>query len=308
MFAKHADITWSPERKAVSAYPPAASRRTSRLPADLTWGVAWGGGMLALTLWNAIFLNEPAFLLFLTAFLHSLMAGIITVASAMALGWSAGIGLFFLDTPRMQSLRLALMFTVSIIRSVPQLLGLLGGYAILTLLILDRTIESAFVQLLWMSLCTSLFLFPEVSDLVDGRLRHFKSLDFYPAMICCGIPRSRIINVEILQKNSAPHLIHKIIALFGGALFLQTSVDFIVSVGLSTDVSLSNFPVTLGNLLARLDSKQDILAIGKTLTDPSYAAELFTRHLQGVSTAWTIVFSLICARKAADAFVRRKGL
>ncbi|HEX9615011.1 MAG TPA: hypothetical protein VGA55_05875, partial [Bacteroidota bacterium] len=165
-----------------------------------------------------------------------------------------------------------------------------------------------FVQLLWMSLSTSLFLFPEVSDLVDERIRHFKSLDFYAAMICCGIPRSRIVNVEILQKNSAPHLIHKVIALFGGALFLQTSVDFIVSVGLSTDVSLSNFPVTLGNLLARLDSKQDILAIGKTLTSPSYIEELFTRHLQGVSTAWTIVFSLVCARKAADGFVRRKGL
>lgn len=280
----------------------------AKMRPDLIWALTWMGGVLALVLWDALFLNAPAFSLLVSAFLHSLFAGIVTVVLALLLGWAVGTGLFFLEKPGRRVVHLLLTFFLNIIRSVPQILGMLGGYVVLTMLIHQETLVGPSAQLLWMAGVTSLFLFLEVSDLVSERIRYYRALDFFPAMLCCGIKPGRIVNVEILWKNSASHLIHKSIALFGTALFLQCSIDFIISVGLSREVSLSNFPVTLGGLLARLDSKQDILALGKALTDFSYIPELLFRHLQGLSTAFTIVFSLVCAYRVANAYVRRKGL
>jgi hypothetical protein len=73
-------------------------------------------------------------------------------------------------------------------------------------------------------------------------------------------------------------------------------------------VSLSNFPITLGGLLAKLDSKQDILAIGAVFTEPSSFPMLFFEHLQGVSTAFTIVFTLLCLYKISNGLVKRLRL
>ncbi len=277
-------------------------------PPDIAWGAAWGVLMMLVFIWNAVFLNTPAFFLLLEALVNSLFTGLITVACAMALGWSTAVGFFFLETSRAKTPYALLTFLVNCIRSVPQILGMIAGYVLLTFFVRDETIGNSALQLLWMAGWTSVFLFLEVADLVAERIRYYRSRDFFSAMLCCGMKPARIINVEILQKNSSSHLIHKAIALFGTALYLQCSVDFIISVGLSTDVSLSNFPVTLGNLLARLDSKQDILAIGKALTDFSYLPQLMIRHLQGLTVAFTIVFSLLCAHHAASAYVRRKGL
>jgi hypothetical protein len=77
---------------------------------------------------------------------------------------------------------------------------------------------------------------------------------------------------------------------------------------LSTDVSLSNFPVTLGSLLAKLDSKQDILAIGSALSRIANAQSLFFEHLQGVSIVFVIVFSLLCIYKISNGLVKRYHL
>jgi hypothetical protein len=127
-------------------------------------------------------------------------------------------------------------------------------------------------------------------------------------MLCCGIPESRIVNIEILWKNGLAHVLQKLIATFGMAIFLQCSIDFIVSVGLSREVALSNFPVTLGGLLATLDSKQDILAISTFLTNPGYIVRLATTHLQGISIAFMIVFTLLCVYKVSNGIVRRYRL
>jgi hypothetical protein len=85
-------------------------------------------------------------------------------------------------------------------------------------------------------------------------------------------------------------------------------VDFIISVGLSTDVNSVSLPATLGSLLAKLDSKQDILAIGFTLTHPSYAPHLFFAHLQGLTTAFLIVFSLLCIYQIGNGYAERHRL
>lgn len=283
------------------------SERHTGITADLAWGATWAVLMVAVFIWNAVFLNTPAFLLLLEAIRNSLFTGLVAVVGAMTLGWITGVGLFFLETWRKRTLYALITFLVNCIRSVPQILGIIAGYTVLTAFLRDEMF-GATLQLFWMAGWTSAFLFLEVADLVTERIRHYRSLDFYPAMLSCGIKPGRIVNVEILRKNSASHLIHKAIALFGTALYLQCSVDFIISVGLSTDVSLSNFPVTLGSLLARMDSKQDILAIGRALTDFSYFPQLLILHLQGITIAFTIVFSLLCAHHAASAYVRRKGL
>jgi ABC-type dipeptide/oligopeptide/nickel transport system permease subunit len=143
---------------------------------------------------------------------------------------------------------------------------------------------------------------------VSERILHYRKSDFFHAMLCCGIKESRIINVEILWKNSLSHVLHKLVSLFGVVILLQCSIDFIISVGLSTDVSVSNFPITLGNLLAKLDSKQDILALGSTLIHPTYASRILFQHLQGVSVAFIIVFTLLCIFQIADGLVRQYDL
>jgi hypothetical protein len=122
------------------------------------------------------------------------------------------------------------------------------------------------------------------------------------------VKESRIINIEILWKNSRAHLLHKLVAIFGISIFLQCSIDFIISVGLTTDVSSTNFPSTLGSVLAKMDSKQDILAVSTVLVNPSYLPNLLTNHLQGISVAFIIVFTLLCMYQISNGLVKRYEL
>ncbi len=274
---------------------------------DKLWLTIWLTGLAGLGLWDAVFLNQPAFLLLQTAFVNTLTAGVLVVVFSLALGWPIGVALYFLETRR-PAFYLSFTFVLNIIRSIPQIVGILIGYVILTIFIEDQILRSQFSQLVWMAFTISLFVFLEVVDLVRERIAYYNKLDFFQAMLCCGIKEGRIINRDILWKNSRAHLLHKMISVFGIAVFLQCSIDFIISVGLSTDVSLSNFPVTLGSLLAKLDSKQDILAVGSAFSSPTNALSLLFEHLQGVSIAFVIVFTLLCVYKISNGLVRRFNL
>ena len=159
-----------------------------------------------------------------------------------------------------------------------------------------------------MSLTISLFVFYEIVDMLRERIAYYRTLDYYDAMLVCGIKESRIINHEIILKNSLAHLLNKLIYLFGITIFLQCSVDFIISIGLTQEASTVNFPYTLGSLLAKIDSKQDILAIGYTLTNPEYIRNLFFQHLQGITIAIIIIFSLFCIYQIANNYAERKQL
>jgi len=274
---------------------------------DRLWLVIWVSGIIGLGLWDALFLNQPAFTLVRAAFGNTVVAGCLAVVLSIGFGWLLGVALHFLETRR-RPVYLAVTFILNILRSIPQIVGILVGYIVLTVLIENEVLQSRFAQLAWMAFVISLFVFLEVVDLVRGRINHFSKLDFFHAMLCCGIKEHRIINREILWKNTRAHLFQKMVSIFGIAIFLQCSIDFIVSVGLSTDVSLSNFPVTLGNLLSRLDSKQDILAIGKAFTGLTDAQALLFQHLQGVSIAVLIVFTLLCVYKISNGLVSRFNL
>lgn len=275
---------------------------------DKLWLCIWIGGLLMLLIWDIVFLNAPALSRIEAAFVNTLFAGALVVLLSLVFGWAAGVGLHFLDQGPRRAPYIVLTFFLNVIRSIPQIVGILIGYVVVTFFIQRELLQNHFLQLFWMSFVISLFVFLEVVDLVRDRIRYFATLDFYPAMLCCGVRESRIVNIEVLWKNSRAHLIHKLIAIFGSAIFLQCSIDFIISVGLSTEVSSSNFPVTLGSLLAKMDSKQDILAIGSLFSDSGSLTRLFTEHLQGVSVAIVIVFSLLCIYQVSNGFVKRHSL
>ena len=280
-------------------------RRNPRHPA--LWLFIWLSGVAGLGAWDALFLNAPAFTLIRTAFGNTVIAGFLVVLLSSGLGWIVGVALHLLETRR-RALYLPVTFLLNILRSIPQIVGILIGYVILTVLIERELLQGWLSQLTWMACSISLFVFLDVSDLVRERIVYYNKLDFFPAMLCCGIKERRIINRDILWKNSRAHLVRQMVSIFGIAVFLQCSIDFVVSVGLSTEVSLSNFPVTLGSFLAKMDSKQDILAIGTVLWNPSHAQTLLFEHLQGISIAFLIVFTLLCVYKISNGLVRRYNL
>jgi hypothetical protein len=287
---------------------PRSHRRAFRAQEDRLWAILWITGVVMLWLWDLAFLNRPAFTLLQTALGNTLIGGIMVVAFTIVLGWSVALALTTLEQKTNPLPFLSLTFLLNLIRSVPQMVGILFGYVILTFFIEREVLQNTFWQIVWMSFTVSIFTFLELVDVIRERIAFYRSSDFFNAMLCSGISERRIINVDILWKNSRAHILQKLVATFGMAVFLQCSVDFIISVGLSTDVSLSNFPATLGGLLATLDSKQDILAISMVFTDFGYIGNLFFRHLQGISVAFLIIFTLVSVFKTSNGLVKRYKL
>ncbi len=275
---------------------------------DLLWGVLWLAGLALTWGWLGLYLNAPARALVGHACVNTFEGAFAAVAVALVIGWGGAIVLHFLESSRRRGAYLALSFLLNLLRSVPQIVGMLIGYVVITALTLSNVLASDTSRILATSVVTALLMFQEVVDLIRERIRHFESLEFVSALLVCGVPSRVIINREILLKNSVPNLVQKSVALFGRAIFLICSVDFIVSVGLSAEVNLSNLPVTLGSMLAKLDSKQDILAIGTALTDVRVIPTLFVEHLQGISVAFLIVYTLLCVYRVANGLMERYRL
>ncbi len=276
------------------------SRNSARV-----WLIAWVSGLFLLLLWDFLFLNAPERRLLELAFVHSMFIASLVVALTFLLAWATTLLFQTLDDRGQATALNVLIFLTNFIRSVPQIIGVLLGYVWITFLMERGSLETPLAIMLLMSVFLSLFIFLEVVDMLRERIAYFRQLDFYNAMRVCGISEWRIINYDILWKNSRTHILNKMIAVFSSAIFLQCSVDFIISVGLSTRVSSVNLPVTLGSLLANIDSKQDILAIGYSLTHPGYLPNLLFLHLQGISVAFVIVFTLFSLFKITNALAER---
>ena len=275
---------------------------------DILWIGIYISGMLLLILWDSLFLNAPAFSKVFTAYINSIFAGILVIVFAALLGWGAALAEYYTRKKGNKYLITIWDLFVNMFKSVPQIIGILVGYIFLAILISHEVITGSFFQLFWMAVTISFFVFIEIKELLEERIEYYSRSDFFNAMLCCGIKESRIINYEIFWKNSRDHIIQKLISILGITIFLQCSIDFIVSVGLTSGVSLTNFPNTLGNVLAKLDSKQDILAMGNLFSDPLYLPKLFTTHLQGINIAFLITFTLLSLYKISNGYLRRKGL
>ncbi len=274
--------------------------------ADMRWALIWCGGLFLLWLWDRFFLNAPARIKLEHAFFNTLFIAVIVVFLSLILAWAFTL-LLELSKPVNKILFYGLESIGNLLRSIPQILGILIGYVLLSRF-MEYTTLSSFSTIIWIALIISLFVFLEISDLMRERIAFYKKTDFYDAMRVNGVPLWHIINYEILYKNSRIHIFNKLIAVFGMTFFLLCSVDFIVSVGLTSDVSLVNLPATLGSMLANIDSKQDILAIGATLQNPFYMTRIFFEHLQGVSVAFSLVFTLLSVFKISEGVAREYHL
>jgi ABC-type methionine transport system permease subunit len=275
---------------------------------DIIWLVCWLAGIVLLWIWNLFFLNAPALRQVQSGFLNTLIISCLVIIFSSSAAWLTANSLHYLESLRFKIIFHIFNFILNLLRSVPQIIGILFGYVLLTVLIQREIISGTFAQLCAMAAVLSIFTFLELHDLLLQRIDHFQQLDFCNAMRVCGIREFRIINQEILFSNSRAHILYKLIAIFGMAVFLQCSIDFIISVGLSLQLSPVNFPLTLGSLLAKIDSKQDILAIGYSLTNWDYIGNLFTRHLQGISVAFLIIYTLLCMHKISNAYAWRRQI
>ena len=275
---------------------------------DIRWIFIFFCGIAILFIWNLLFLNTPSLKLIGKAFSNSILTSLLVIFFSLLLGWLTVNIQQFLVSSEKKYLLAALLFVLNLIRSIPQIIGILIGYVGLTILIEQEILKTETQLIILTALVISIFIFLEVVDLLEERISFFKRMDFYEAMMVCGISEFRIRNIEVLAKNSMPHLMNKIISILGSSIFLQCSIDFILSVGLSDKVSSMNFPVTMGSLLAKIDSKQDILAIGMSISNPSYITSLFFVHLQGITAAFLISFTLLCIYNISDGFSERKKL
>lgn len=274
---------------------------------DIRWLLIWLAGLALAGAWNLAFLNRPAQALVLTSFLNTFAVSFLVLGFCLVAAWAATLALQYLEE-HARSGYLLLTFALNLIRSVPQIVGILFGYIWISDAVNRGELRNHGAIFVLMAAVTGLFIFNELIDLMRERIAHFKKGDFYSAMRVCGFSKARIINFHILWKNSRLHIFNKIISIFGMAIFLQCSVGFIISVGLSTEVDLITLPATLGSLLAHIDSKQDVLAVGYTLTHPSHAGQLLFKHLQGLTTAFVLVFSLVCIHRISVGFAERHRL
>ena len=275
---------------------------------EIRWLMFWLAGLIAVWMWDALFLDPLSYELLQAAIFNTFCGAAIAVAAALGLGWGMALLLYFLESGNRKLFFLPVLFVINLIRSIPQIIGLLIGYIALNFFMENDLMQSGAEQIFWMACVIGTLCSLEIIDLIGERIAYFKKSDYFHAMQCCGMKESRIINVEILWKSSSAHLVHKSVSLFGDSIFLQCSIGFIISVGLSNEVSLTNYPVSLGSLLAKLDSKQDILAVGSALINPSYLPHLFFQHLQGVSVAALIVFTLLCIYHIADGLIHSYDL
>jgi ABC-type dipeptide/oligopeptide/nickel transport system permease subunit len=272
------------------------------------WTIIWILSVTATGLWNVVFLNRPALLKIVSGFYNTFTIATLAVVITLGMAWTVTLLFHQFDRAGNSAVFYLLSFLLNLVRSIPQIVGILFAYVGIAALITAGVLSSKIMIFCLMAVCMSCFIMPEVVDLLRERIHHYAKLDFFNALCVCGVSEWRIINFDIFWKNSRLHILNKLISIFGSAVFLQCSVDFIISVGLSTSVNAVTLPVTLGSLLAKMDSKQDILAIGNTLTNPSYFPNLFFQHLQGITVAFLIVITLLSIYQISCGYAERNRL
>lgn len=275
---------------------------------DTLWLIIWISALSFLIIWDALFLNKPSFIKLAQGTINTITIALLVTGLTFLISLLLVNILHLSEQNGNRGIYVILTFLLNLIRSVPQILGVLFGYIFISISLEKGTISQNGIIFIIMSICMSLFIMNELIDLLKERIHHFQRTDFYNAMQVCGISEMRIVNYTMFWKNSRLHIFNKLISIFGIAVFLQCSVDFVISVGLSTNVNAVNLPPTLGALLANIESKQDILAIGYALTHPWYISKLPFEHLQGLSIAFVLVISLMSIFQIANGFAERHRL
>ncbi len=271
---------------------------------DKLWLFIFITGLLILLIWDLFFLNSPALKALIISTINTFFMALLTVVFSFFSAWGIVLLKHFFLRRNLTVAAYALDLALDFLESIPQVIWVLLAY-FFAIIIVNL---SGFSLILFLIFIISFAFLNEVVEEMENRISHFQKSDFYNAMLVLGIDENKIINREILWSNSLAYLINKGVNIFASTIFLICSVDFIVSVGLTSNIALSNLPGTLGSLLGNLDSKQDILAMGNLLTNPLYISELLTKHLQGVSTAFVLIFTLVSSYKISNGLIKRKKL
>ena len=269
------------------------TRRIKTWPADIRWMLWWATGVGACLGWSWWVLSTPAFDRLTEAAWLGLAMGILVMIFATAWGWVTCMITHFSLLRGRRVITESMSMLTDVIRSIPQIVGVLAVYLVVSFAVESDVLVSRTAISASIALGVSLFVFLEVYDLMSSRLNHFASNELFNALRVCGMSEFRIVNVEVLWRSSRVMILQKVASLLGVTFFLLCSVDFVLSVGLSTEVHPVNLPPTLGSVLARLDSKQDILALGMSISQPSLIPRLLDRHWQGLATAGLLIFTLI---------------
>ncbi len=271
---------------------------------DKYWAALFFAAIFCLFVWNAIFLDAAAFGKWLRSTANTYSVGV--TATAFAFLFAKGFLFARLWSERNENRKAAaaLQVFLDFLQSLPQVVFILFAYAIMIFYL-----PSVFtLRIVWLAFALGVIFSKDVYDEMISRINYFKKTEFYNASLVAGIPEKRIVNRDILWLNSAPYLLNRAVVVFTSAVFLLCSADFIISVGLSPEISLTSLPATLGNLLANISAKEDLLAVRELFTNPFYLSALLTKHLQGFAAAFTLVFTIIAGYKISNGIVERKKL
>ena len=118
---------------------------------DIRWLSFWFLGMIVVWIWDALFLDPLSYELVQAAIFNTFFGAGAAVAAALGLGWGGALLLYFLENGKKRFFYLPILFMVNLIRSVPQIIGLLIGYIILSFWMDYGVLQSAAGQTLWMA-------------------------------------------------------------------------------------------------------------------------------------------------------------
>ena len=119
---------------------------------DTRWLSVWTGGSLLLLVWDVFFLNRPALQKVITGFVNTFIIASMVVAFTLVLGWLFTLLLHSLASRRSRALYLLVTFILNLIRSVPQIVGILFAYVGITFLVEGSVVSSKPLIMVFMAI------------------------------------------------------------------------------------------------------------------------------------------------------------
>lgn len=253
------------------------------------WVIHYALLLITLLFWSLWQLNELDLIRLWRAFGVSML--IPTLAVAMTI--IASIGLIRLQLLDNSLIRLLIRLFRSGIGAIPQIILLLIGYTLINQWMITEP-NLSHVTVMWLiALIFMLVSLPEWLDFVDNLIAVSKREGFYEPMLTLGISELRIVFKDVLWTANRAAIFNKLTLMFGSIFFLDIAMDFIFTVGLTADVQIANFPTTLGQLLASVQSKTDLFSIGRDLPQPWNWNNLVTANLFGTSVTLLIIGTIV---------------
>ena len=102
---------------------------------DARWLLFWVLGSGLVWIWDILYLNKPALIKVAEGFANTFIIALLVVGFTLALGWMATLLLHSLKERSNKAAYLIVTFFLNLIRSVPQIVGILFAYVGVTILV-----------------------------------------------------------------------------------------------------------------------------------------------------------------------------